>query len=132
LANEGIVITGLTEALATLGKLGGGLLSVISETIDEEHEKIMVLAKERTPVDTGALRASGHVIPAKISGNMVKSVGEFGGESAPYALIVHEDLTKHHPIGRAKFYESAMQEKTPNVGPAVRDAIYDYFKSISI
>ena len=132
MANEGIVITGLTEALTMLGKLGEGLLIEISETVNEEHEKIMLLAKERTPVDTGALKASGHVIPAKISGDTVQSVGQFGGELAPYALIVHEDLTKHHPVGRAKFYESAMQEKSPDIGPAIRDAIYDYLKSISL
>jgi hypothetical protein len=127
-----IVITGLVEAVATLGKLGDILLSTISETIDDEHEKIMVLAKSRTPVDTGALRDSGHVIPAKISGDTVQSVGEFGGESAPYALIVHEDLTKYHTVGRAKFYESAMQEKAPDVGPAVQKAIHDYLRSISL
>jgi hypothetical protein len=132
MANDGIVINGLAEALSRIGKMGDGLLSAITETVDEEHEEIMQLAKERTPVDTGALKASGHVIPAKISGNIVQSAGQFGGESAPYALIVHEDLTKHHPVGRAKFYESAMQEKAPNVGPAIRDAIHDYLKSISI
>jgi hypothetical protein len=132
MANDGILITGLVEAIATLGNLGDNLLPVISEIIDKEHEEIMLLAKSRTPVDTGDLRDSGHVIPTKISGDKVQSVGEFGGESAPYALIVHEDLTKHHRIGRAKFYESAMQEKSPDVGPAVRDAIYNYLRSISL
>jgi len=35
------------------------------------------------------------------------------GYSAPYALFVHEDLEKHHPIGQAKFLETpARQSRT--------------------
>lgn len=29
----------------------------------------------------------------------------YGGKSAPYAVYVHEDMTKFHPHGQAKFLE---------------------------
>lgn len=34
---------------------------------------------------------------------------------APYAIYVHEDLTKHHPKGQAKFLEEAVRRKEQQV-----------------
>jgi len=31
--------------------------------------------------------------------------------TAPYAIYVHEDLTKRHPVGQAKFLEEAVRRK---------------------
>jgi len=78
--------------------------------LNEEHELLMTVAKRRTPVMTGSLRASGHVQPVQITGHDVVSQGGFGGAAAPYALYVHENLNSRHPVGQAKFYESAFNE----------------------
>ncbi len=69
--------------------------------------------KERTPLMTGALRRSERVLPPEINGNIIRVSMMAGGESAPYAVIVHEDLEAHHPVGQAKFMESVINEVAP-------------------
>ena len=84
-----------------------------------EHELIMTAAKRRTPVFTGALRASGHVLPAYWQGDDVISPGVFGGPSAPYAAIVHEREDLRHRVGQAHFYSSAVAEAAPGLAARV-------------
>lgn len=85
-------------------------IQTAAAALHAEHELIMTTAKRLTPVDTGALRASGYVRQPMIRNNEVISQGGFGGSSAPYAIYVHERLDVRHPIGQAKFYESAIME----------------------
>ena len=60
-----------------------------------------------TPVDTGNLRASGHVTNPVVNGTVVSTEIVFGGDSAPYAFIVHERLDVYHrPPTQAKFLEA--------------------------
>ena len=50
---------------------------------------------------------------------------EVGGPSAPYALIVHEDLKARHGVehgfqgGQAKFLESAVLEAVPTLASRI-------------
>lgn len=78
----------------------------------QEAQEILTIAKERyVPVDTGALRASGFVEPPTLTPNgATMSIG-FGGPSAPYAVIVHEDLTKRHRVGEAKYLEIPLRAR---------------------
>jgi hypothetical protein len=78
-----------------------------------EAEIEMAEAKQRTPVDTGALRASGVVSLPEFSGRQISVSLNFGGPAAPYALVVHEDLEAHHPVGQAKYLESVIVESAP-------------------
>ena len=64
----------------------------------------------RTPVDTGALRASHRVTFPEYSGQDITVKIGVGGPAAGYAIYVHEDLTAAHKVGRAKFLESALLE----------------------
>ena len=78
----------------------------------------MTDAKLQTPVDTGNLRASGHVTePEIVNDSWLTVTLGFGGpagsgsgqnQDVGYAVYVHEDLSKHHPIGHAKFLELPM------------------------
>lgn len=65
----------------------------------EAAEALAEAARERTPVDTGALRESCHVTQE----------GDEAAVSydAPYALYVHEHTWVSHPVGQAKFLEDA-------------------------
>jgi hypothetical protein len=74
-----------------------------------EAEVEMAEAKERTPVRTGALRASGRVEP--LFGGGVRWA--FGGPSVNYAVPVHENLEIFHPVGQAKYLESVLAESAP-------------------
>ena len=71
----------------------------------------MTAAKERTPVDLGTLRASGTVLPPKVSGTGVEVVAGFGGAASDYAVVVHERLDVSRPVGSAKFLESSFLER---------------------
>jgi hypothetical protein len=101
----------VTVLVSATTRLAGALREAAAGAIRVEHERIMTTAKRRTPVDTGALRASGHVQPTRVeAGGRLVSVGGFGGPAAPYAVVVHEDLTARHPVGQAKFYETSVLE----------------------
>jgi hypothetical protein len=86
------------------------------------YQEALVESKEsqrRTPVDTGALRASHEVGKPEISGRDVSVTIRVGGPAAPYALVVHEDLEAHHPVGQAKFLESTLNESAPHMAERV-------------
>ena len=94
-----------------------------------EAEEIMRISKEQyVPVDTGNLRASGHVQPFTINGDKVSVVFGFGGPSAEYALAVHENpragKTKGKSpkgrkyktwskVGQWKYLETPLKERVP-------------------
>lgn len=80
------------------------------------YQEALIETKEsarRTPVDTGALRASHETAPPVYAGSNITVTITVGGPTAPYALIVHEDLNAHHPVGQAKFLESTLNESAP-------------------
>lgn len=66
----------------------------------------------RTPVDTGDLRGSHYVNVQQIGPS--KHVAEIG-VMQDYGIYVHEDLTKYHPTGEAKFLENAVGAKADEV-----------------
>lgn len=65
---------------------------------------ILAEAKKNTPVDTGRLVGSAHIV-----------TDEAGEAAVVYdstiAAAVHEDLTEHHEHGGAKFLERAMNSQ---------------------
>jgi hypothetical protein len=67
-----------------------------------------------TPVLTGALRSTEHLEgPIWIGETKVKILIVVGGEGAPYAFYVHEDLEAFHRVGQAKFIEQPLRESAP-------------------
>lgn len=85
----------------------------------QEAHVVQKVALERTPIDTGALRGSYVVRPPEISreGQSVKI--EVGGPAAPYAVYVHERLHVRHPVGQAKYLESAVNEAARDLAERV-------------
>lgn len=81
----------------------------------QEAEREMTEAKQRTPVDTGTLRDSGHVQQPERDSDGVSVTMGFGGAAEEYAIIVHENLEALHPVGQAKFLESVLQESAPHL-----------------
>lgn len=69
--------------------------------------KVLALSQELVPVDDGDLRRSGDVeLPAIDSQGVVSVDISYGGASAAYAVIVHEDLSAFHkPPTQAKYLE---------------------------
>lgn len=88
-----------------------------------EAEETMAEAKKETPVDEGVLRGSGHVQLPTRDGDRVSVELGFGGpagtgnqgatnpEDVGYAVYVHEDLTAHHTVGKAKYLEDPLNRR---------------------
>ena len=89
----------------------------VERALYQEAEETITDAKEDTPVDTGALRASGFVdLPERRPKGVFVKLG-FGGvagsgnqgqsnaEDVGYAVFVHEDCNAFHAVGRCKYLE---------------------------
>lgn len=99
------------------------VLKLAAQSINVEAEAIMAEAKEITPVDLGALRASGLVMPVQFMPTKIRVAMGFGGPSAPYAIYVHEDLTANHPVGQAKFLEQPFRDRLPGMSKRIAERI---------
>lgn len=102
-------VKGLRDMAKALQKEPDRARALLASAMTTEAERIMAQAKRLTPVDTGALRASGHVQkPKVIPRTRIEVVLGFGGPSVPYAVYVHENLDAHHKVGQAKFLEQPL------------------------
>jgi hypothetical protein len=119
--------TNLNETLQKLSKLGDRANFELSKALFQEAEKVMAVSKEYVPVDTGALRSSGHVQQPSVNGNVAEVTMSYGGPSVDYAVIVHEDLNAHHPHGVSKYLETPLNAALPqldeNLSKALQTAI---------
>ncbi|MGH7826043.1 MAG: HK97 gp10 family phage protein [Candidatus Binatia bacterium] len=104
-------IEGVDKIMANLKKLGPDAKRAAAYALTREAEELIVEAKKETPVDTGALRNSGHVQPATIAPQRVEVVAGFGGAAAPYAIYVHERTDRKHVVGGAKFLENPFNRR---------------------
>jgi hypothetical protein len=136
---------GERQILNRLAKLQSAEVNrVVRETLNEASEVTAELARQKCPVDTGALRSTIRQVPVKLIRNKVATGVEAGGPSgiggairpgkspktgkmAPdfvdYERYVHEDLTAHHDVGEAKFMEKAMLIMRPHIKDLVLNAI---------
>lgn len=87
----------------------------IGSALYREGLDVMKDSMRRTPVDTGALRASHELQPVQGRGDETSITIQAGGPSAPYGLIVHERLDVNHPVGEAKFLENAINAAKPGL-----------------
>lgn len=99
-----------SDLISALSKLGKVAEKVAGPILVSEAELLMTKAKMLTPVDTGALRASGHVQAPVVEGGKVSVTLGFGGAAEAYAVPVHERMDVHHPVGQAKFLETPVRE----------------------
>ena len=113
----GITLDGTENLLASLDGLRARGEASVPKILYRIAEQIMTEAKGQVPVDTGNLRASGHVLPPEWIGNWVLVTLGFGGPAGAgkgqrkdvgYAKHVHENLTARHKVGNAKYLERPM------------------------
>jgi len=90
-------------------------------TLFQEANVILTASKQDyVPVDTGVLRASGFVEPPVETPNGGSVTLGFGGGAIDYAVIVHEDLTKQHPVGQAKYLEVPLRARIAGMAAVLR------------
>ena len=97
--------TGGDEVKANLDRLAEEYPQAAEDSLYEEAEAIMTLAKEKCPVDTGRLMNTGYVSPP--------SDGEVElGFGTDYGIYVHERTEANYVTGEAKFLENAINERS--------------------
>lgn len=103
-------ITGMDLTFAAMGKAWSEDAPKIADGLRLCAEKVFSVSQYYCPLDRGPLRASGRIVTTG-SGLNASTTIEYGGDSAPYAMWVHEDLTKHHDAPTcAKWLERAYLE----------------------
>lgn len=100
-----IEMVGVQQVQAELARLAERAKPIAGQALYVEAEAIMAESKQRAPVDTGALRSSGHVLPPDIDKDGVEVKLGYGGAAEAYAIVQHERLDYHHTVGEAKFLE---------------------------
>ena len=101
-----------------------------------EGRIVLGRAQQLVPVNTGALLASGDIdekLPGPPAPGRARRTGRFiagipgvritfGSREVNYAVPVHERTDVHHPIGQAKYLETALKERMRNVGRSIAAA----------
>ncbi len=128
---------GLQKLLSKLANRPGDMLKAVAPALFMEGEEIIAASKPLTPVLHGFLVSSGHVNLPEINGNSVSVEFGFGGVAGSgnqgetnssvvgYAVPVHEDLTKHHPVGGAKFLEIPLNERKSSMSERLAGRIQE-------
>lgn len=101
----------------------------------QEALVITAVSMRRTPVDVttkrggGTLRDSHETSAPRWRGKVLQVDIKVGGPTAPYAAIVHERVLApsgarvRHPVGQAKFLESAINDAIPTLRAKIADRI---------
>lgn len=98
-------ITGEQALLKNLSRLGQGLLlETQAAGLGVGEELILDPARARAPMKTGRTRRSGVVTVRKYAGATIVKV-TFGGQLAPWAPFIHENLQANYKNGEPKFLE---------------------------
>lgn len=101
-------------------------ISYNTDALLQVAKYILALSQQKVPVDTGALKASGFVGRTSNSYDVPRIRIGYGGfadkvnpktgrYASTYAVIVHEDLSKVHTVGEAKYLEKAILEVLPEI-----------------
>ena len=112
-------IKGTKDVQARLAKFQKALIFQAGRALVEEAQIEQKESMKRTPVLTGALRASHETSDFTLGKNTIEVDIKVGGASAPYAVAVHEDLSAFHRVGQAKFLESTIRESAPHMASRV-------------
>lgn len=94
--------------------LGRKLPHLLAGALYREAEAMMAESKREVPVDTGALRDSGHVRqPEEIGSEIVVELG-YGGPGIPYALVQHEKPFRH-TVGKWKYLSDPVRRRAADL-----------------
>lgn len=97
----------------------------------QEMQIEMAESKQRCPVETGILRASGTVSKPEIdSYDNINVTLSYGGAARDYAIVQHERLDFVHKVGEAKFLESVMNESQTHMNARIARRIH--FNNIEV
>ncbi len=108
-------VSGFGELRRALDRAGDLAQQALESAMFEEMSRVISDAQSLTPVDTGALRSSGTVLRPRTQGTRTEVTAGFGGAASAYAVVVHERMGVHHPVGQAKFLEQPFLARAPKM-----------------
>ena len=115
-----IKVEGVAEVIKSLERAARAFPEATGQALYEEGLGVQGLAVQRTPVDTGRLRASAYTAPPKTTSSGPEVEVGYG---AIYGVYVHERTELRHTTGQAKFLESALNERSSGYAERLGDRI---------
>lgn len=123
MGNRTIELKGIKELSKIVNNGGDKALKAMAKGLYLEATMAFNESQTLVPVDTGILRASGHVNSPKIDNDSVEITIAYGGPATPYAIFVHERIyapsgkkVYHRPPTRAKFLETPVKRRAKGMG----------------
>lgn len=116
-------VVGADKVMATLREMARTVPKDVAAAMYMEAEYLMRESKREIPVDTGAAKTSSFVDEPKIRFGKVSVRLGYGGvatkinkktkqPTSQYLIYVHEDMTKRHKHGNAKFLENPAKRRS--------------------
>lgn len=102
--------------LRGLAAAGEKQMAAVRRSLEEFAAHVAGESAQLAPVDTGFLQNSATWGKAVTQG---PTIYVEVGHNASYAAAVHERLDAHHPIGQAKYLETALRRNAPKLAPFV-------------
>jgi hypothetical protein len=125
----GIRITGFKEVKRRLEKADDASLNVRRAAFEVINE-VFKDSQRLVPRDTGALASSGEISQDLKKNGYSLSIA-YGGPSADYAIVVHEDVKAFHaPPTRSKYLEAPFHEKRDEMAKRLAKAAKQGTKGI--
>ena len=106
--------------------------STVPSVINNVAAKILMEAKSRAPVRTGALRASGRIEPASQPGSTYAVAVAFGGQgtNVNYAAVIEYGRVAHAPMPPRPFLRPAVAKTMRETRGKLRRSLEDSLKSL--
>ena len=122
--SDGISITlDVGDAMREIKAVGQRALEAAERALYEEAQSVMAESKGLVPVDTGRLKASGHVETPRDDGRTISVTLGYGGAASNYAEQVHEDLFVFHNVGQAKYLELPLILRQPQLQANIKERV---------
>lgn len=122
--------TGIKELDTAAMRAASGAFSGATKAASKQTRAIFKTSQFYCPVDTKRLKKSGRIEGPNISGHRVTFTIAYGGvtvagKDVDYAVVVHEDPTKHHAAPtRHKFVEVAFVENNVHAYDVFRQHVW--------
>jgi hypothetical protein len=131
---KSVQITGMKQLEHLIANGGNKALQGLAKGLYSEANIAFNESQILVPVDTSALKGSGHVTLPQITHEAVEVTIAYGGPATSYAIYVHERIyapsgkkVYHRPPTRAKFLETPAKRRTKGManrlGVHIRQAL---------
>jgi len=107
-------LNGVSEVVSALTKKNSCVAERLKRALTNAAGEVIAESTKITPIKTGELRSRTFIDSPKVSNNSTMDIAfgyEKNGQTFDnlYSVYVHERTELHHPVGQAKFLETAFK-----------------------